>query len=83
MIYRLFVYSQISNFIFSPCQAPTMCLEEIINGITSNDTNKQVIATQSARKMLSRERNPPIDAIINAGMVTPLVAFLDRADKYG
>lgn len=60
-----------------------MCLEEIINGITSNDTNKQVIATQSARKMLSRERNPPIDAIINAGMVTPLVAFLDRADKYG
>ncbi|XP_037781516.1 importin subunit alpha-1-like [Penaeus monodon] len=60
---------------------PTMCLEEIINGITCNDTNKQVIATQSARKMLSRERNPPIDAIINAGMVTPLVAFLDRADN--
>lgn len=61
--------------------SPTMSLEEIINGILSKDCSKQVAATQAARKMLSRERNPPIDAIIEAGMVAPLVNFLDRADS--
>lgn len=64
-------------------QGPVLSLEEIINGINSNDSSKQVIATQGARKMLSRERNPPIDAIIEAGMVAPLIHFLDREDKYG
>lgn len=61
--------------------APLMSLEEIINGISSKDCSKQVSATQAARKMLSRERNPPIDAIIEAGMVAPLVSFLDRAES--
>ncbi|XP_045584372.1 importin subunit alpha-1 [Procambarus clarkii] len=60
---------------------PVMSLEEIINGIISTDSSRQVIATQAARKMLSRERNPPIDAIIEAGMVNPLVQFLERADN--
>lgn len=62
-------------------QGPVLSLEEIINGINSNDSSKQVMATQGARKMLSRERNPPIDAIIEAGMVAPLIRFLDREDK--
>ncbi|KAK4294879.1 hypothetical protein Pmani_032526 [Petrolisthes manimaculis] len=60
---------------------PVLTLEEIINGINSNDSSRQVIATQGARKMLSRERNPPIDAIIEAGMVAPLIHFLDREDN--
>ncbi|XP_071534750.1 importin subunit alpha-1 [Panulirus ornatus] len=60
---------------------PVMSLEEIINGITSKDSSTQLIATQAARKMLSRERNPPIDSIIEAGMVSPLVKFLERADN--
>lgn len=63
-------------------QGPVLSLEEIINGINSNDSSKQVVATQGARKMLSRERNPPIDAIIEAGMVAPLIRFLEREDKY-
>ena len=58
-----------------------MSLEEIINGISCNDPSKQLMATQSARKMLSRERNPPITAIIEAGMVPPLVTFLSQFDK--
>lgn len=60
---------------------PLMTLEEIINGIQSKNCAQQVASTQAARKMLSRERNPPIDAIIHAGMVTPLVSFLERADS--
>jgi len=59
---------------------PSMSLEEIINGI-SHGTGNELMATQAARKMLSRERNPPIDAIIQAGLITPLVGYLDRADN--
>ncbi|XP_045114026.1 importin subunit alpha-1-like [Portunus trituberculatus] len=60
---------------------PSLSLEEIINGITSNDSSTQLMATQGARKMLSRERSPPIDAILEAGLVHPLVGFLERADN--
>ena len=63
-------------------QIPTLSLEEIINGITSNDTSTQLAATQGARKMLSRERNPPIDAILDAQLVYPLVSFLERTDTW-
>ena len=41
-----------------------LSLEEIIAGVNSLDEEKNYEATQSARKMLSRERNPPIDDIV-------------------
>merc|ERR1712123_88691 len=37
-------------------------------------------STQSARKILSRERNPPIDVMINLGILPRLVEFLGHAD---
>lgn len=60
---------------------PPMSLEEILNTINSDDGMKQLEATQATRKMLSRERNPPITAIIQAGVVKPLVQFLRRNDN--
>uniref|UniRef100_A0A2P2HXZ2 Importin subunit alpha n=1 Tax=Hirondellea gigas TaxID=1518452 RepID=A0A2P2HXZ2_9CRUS len=60
---------------------PLLSLEEILNTIDSDDPIKQLEATQATRKMLSRERNPPITAIIKAGVVKPLVAFLRRSDN--
>ncbi|KAB7506734.1 Importin subunit alpha-1 [Armadillidium nasatum] len=63
---------QEQNAVALPCQS----LEEIINGIASNDPHKQLQSTQAARKMLSRERTPPITAIIESGIVSPLVKFL-------
>lgn len=59
---------------------PQMTLEEIINTIQSEDPQQQLQATQATRKMLSRERNPPINSIISAGIVNPLVTFLKRKD---
>lgn len=53
-----------------------MSLDEIIKGVQSDDSSLSYEATQSARKMLSRERNPPIDVIINSGMLPRLVSFL-------
>lgn len=64
-----------TNNMSSP--GPTMSLEEIITGMHSNDQQQIFLATQSARKMLSQERNPPIDKLIDNGVVPLCVQFLD------
>lgn len=67
----------------SPLQSQNqviMSIEEIVHGINSNDTQLQLQATQHARKILSRERNPPIDTVIDANIVPSLVVFLTRDD---
>lgn len=49
----------------------------IISAFQSGDRVKLLHAVQSARKILSREKNPPIDKMINAGLVPLLVQLLD------
>jgi len=46
----------------------------------SSDAPSQIRATQQVRKLLSREREPPIDRVIEAGIVPRLVKFL-RSDE--
>ncbi|KAI9559932.1 hypothetical protein GHT06_013939 [Daphnia sinensis] len=58
--------------------AANMSIEDIVNGINSGDENMEITATHAARKILSRERNPPIDILINANVVPKLVEFLSR-----
>lgn len=53
-----------------------MSMVEIINGIQGRDPGMQFQATQSARRLLSRERQPPIDDVIKAGIIPRLVEFL-------
>lgn len=48
----------------------------------SSDESIQLKATQACRKMLSRERNPPIDHMIRLGVVPRCVDFLTRHNKY-
>ncbi|XP_049790239.1 importin subunit alpha [Schistocerca nitens] len=54
----------------------TIPVDEIIAGMSSSDPDAQFQATQAARKTLSRERNPPIDVMIECGIVPRCVEFL-------
>ena len=60
---------------------PQLTIEEIQNGIQSSDPHKQLQSTMAARKILSRERNPPIDVMINLGIMPRLVEFLSHFDN--
>ncbi|XP_076780067.1 importin subunit alpha-8 [Arvicanthis niloticus] len=51
-------------------------LEDIIKGMISSDMSLQLQATKAAREMLSQDTNPPLDLIIEAGLIPKLVDFL-------
>lgn len=61
--------------------AVNMTLDEIIDNLKSKDPMHQFAAVQGVRKMLSRERNPPIETVINMGLVPVLINYLDDVTK--
>lgn len=52
-------------------------LDEVVKQMKGTDPAHVFRATQAARKILSQERNPPIDALINLGIVPICIQFLE------
>lgn len=62
----------------SPVQ---MSVDEIVAAMNSTEPERQFNGMQAARKMLSRERNPPIDLMIGHGIVPICIQFLQKTDN--
>lgn len=50
-------------------------------GMDSANIESNFDAVQATRKMLSRERQPPIDLMISHGIVPKLVRFLECSEE--
>ncbi|XP_047330906.1 importin subunit alpha-1a-like [Impatiens glandulifera] len=55
-------------------------LSSMVSGVWSNDDNLQLEFTSQFRKMLSLERSPPINEVIQSGVVPRFIEFLMRED---
>uniref|UniRef100_A0A1B0EVW8 IBB domain-containing protein n=1 Tax=Lutzomyia longipalpis TaxID=7200 RepID=A0A1B0EVW8_LUTLO len=51
------------------------------NAADASNPEKQLAAVQSARRLLSSDRNPPIDDLIASGILPTLVQCLERHDQ--
>ncbi|GAU44539.1 hypothetical protein TSUD_335210 [Trifolium subterraneum] len=55
-------------------------LTAMVAGVHSNDTSAQLEATKLFRTILSRDLNPPIEEVVQSGVVPRFVEFLARED---
>lgn len=56
-------------------------LPEMIAGVSGNDPALQLECTTQFRRLLSIEKNPPIQQVIASGVVPRFVEFLNRDDN--
>uniref|UniRef100_A0A8C7THP4 Importin subunit alpha n=1 Tax=Oncorhynchus mykiss TaxID=8022 RepID=A0A8C7THP4_ONCMY len=65
----------------SDFKGQNITLEAILQNATSDNAVVQLSAVQAARKLLSSDRNPPIDDLIKSGILPILVKCLERDDN--
>uniref|UniRef100_A0A3P9M5X8 Importin subunit alpha n=1 Tax=Oryzias latipes TaxID=8090 RepID=A0A3P9M5X8_ORYLA len=65
----------------SDFKGQNVTLDDILQNATSDNAVVQLSAVQAARKLLSSDRNPPIDDLIKSGILPILVKCLERDDN--
>jgi len=60
--------------------APSADIESLRDAVMGMDPEIQQKATQQFRRLLSLEKNPPIDSVIQSGVVNRFVQFLHMAE---
>ena len=56
-------------------------LPQMVQGVMGNDPSIQTSCTTQFRRLLSIEKNPPIQQVIDSGVVPRFVEFLSREDN--
>lgn len=69
------------NISFEAISPNFSSVNDIVAGMKSPDETIQLQATQTCRKLLSREKHPPIDAMISRGVVPRCVELLNCHHK--
>ncbi|CAL8334090.1 unnamed protein product [Lota lota] len=68
-------------FHFKRNRAYSLSIEEIIQHVNSGCMDDKTRGCQAARKLLSRERHPPLKEIVDAGLLCRFVEFLAMDDE--
>eukprot|EP00794_Sanderia_malayensis_P000412 gene412-1047_t len=64
---------------FDAATAPRI-IPEMITGILCDDVETQLVCAQKFRKILSEEPNPPIDDVIESGVIPRFIHFLQQSE---
>lgn len=79
--WSVFVDSSSLNDSWISSSPPKKSVVQVISAGNDGDPEEQLQAVQTARRLLSSDRNPPIDELIKSGILPILVRCLERDEN--